>query len=99
MIERSIMLRDGRLLSDLDVSDADIRAWLERLADPAFWRGEAEQWRAAFERDAPRKLLPKEREVLDLLFATTTEGAPPQHVLATGGIFETGYLDDPPTIP
>lgn len=98
-IERSIMLRDGRLLADLDASDSDIRRWLTQLADPDYWRREAAAWRAAFERDAPRELLPKERQVLDLLYATSAEGAPPQHVAATAGIFETGYLDETPSVP
>lgn len=99
-IERSIMMRDGRLLADLDASDEDIRRWVIRLGDPQFWREEARAWQAVFERDhSVPSLTSSEQAVLALLNATVAGGATPQHVAASGGILQSGYLNERVVIP
>ena len=98
-IERSIMLRDGHLVEELDASDAEIRRWLELLGDPGYWREEVAGWRGAFERTPSRALQDNDKAVLALLDAVVSEAAPPSHILATRDILEGDYLDEPVTIP
>jgi hypothetical protein len=99
-IERSIMMRDGRLVADLDASDDSIRRWLVTLGDPQLWLDEAAGWQAVFERDPPpRPLQSNERAVLELLNRTVASGAPPEHIAATKGILDSGYLKEEPVIP
>lgn len=98
-IERMIMLRDGRLVEELDASDAEIRRWIELLGKPEHWRQEAAKWLAASRPPAGRRLTRKEDAVLALLSATAAEAAPPAHIVATREILAGGYLDGAAQIP
>lgn len=100
-ITKSMMLRFGHLVDDLDVSDAQIREWLDKLGNPEHWKREAARHRAMAE-EAMREaqgIGNKELEVMGFLDALLEEAAPPAHILATAEIFETGYLDEPLELP
>jgi hypothetical protein len=98
-IERSIMLRDGHLVDDLDPSDSEIRRWIELLGKPEHWRAEAAAWRAAFARKPGRAPEDREQAVLAVLDSVLAQAAPPEHILATHDILDGGYLDQPVIIP
>lgn len=97
-IEKSMMLRDGHLVEDLNASDADIKRWLATQGDPAYWHDEAAKWRAAFDPIRDR-LQDNEKAVLELLDATTDGGAPPEHIAAVRDILGGDYLDARAAIP
>jgi hypothetical protein len=98
-IERSFMFRDGRLVEDLDASDTDIRRWLELLGDPEHWREEAAAWRGVLQRTPGSTPAPHEQAVFALLDLVVSQAAPPEHILATRDILDSGYLDEPVAIP
>ena len=98
-IERSFMLRDGHLVEELESSEGEIRRWLGLLGTPEHWREERAEWRKAFEGMLGRGLQAKEKAVIALLDLVASEGAPPEHILATADIIDSGYLDQPATIP
>jgi hypothetical protein len=92
-IEKILMLRDGSLVQDLDSTDADIRSWLERLADPRHWEGEAATWRQKFK---GIELDMRGKQVLELLESYMEDAVPAAHRQATEEILRTGYLDREP---
>jgi hypothetical protein len=100
-IEKSMMLRSGHLVDDLDVSDVKIREWLVKLGDPIYWRQDAAGLRA-ITREAMHESLgarAKELKVMDFLDSIIAEAAPIQHIRATQDILENGYLDLPLKLP
>ncbi|HKG40498.1 MAG TPA: hypothetical protein VKB25_16030 [Conexibacter sp.] len=92
-IQKSLLLRDGRLADNLDVADDDIRRWVHLLGDPETWQREAQQRRSLLDQPLPRPRTPSEDAVLELLDAMVADAAPQSHILATAELLETGYLD------
>jgi hypothetical protein len=100
-IMKSMKLRMGHLVDELDVSDSQIRDWMAKLGDPEHWRKEAAHHRAMAEEAIreSRGIGAKDREVFDYLDSLLEEAAPPQHILATRDMLEGGYLDRPLEVP
>jgi hypothetical protein len=93
LMTRSLLVRKGALLQDLDASDAEIKDWIERLGDPDHWEQEAKARHELFADAMPQEGT-QERDVLDLIDARVEGGAPEIHLLATGDILKSGYLQE-----
>jgi hypothetical protein len=93
LIQRSLLLRSGHIVQELDESDATIRNWLALLGDPEYWEAERERNRALLLDAASGTAFDeKAQQVADFLDPIISQGAPPSHIAATADLFETGYL-------
>jgi hypothetical protein len=99
MVTRSLMLRDGHLVEDLDVTDDTIRRWIKLLGDPETWRTEAAEQRARLEEKLDPPLAGNMKAVADFLDSILDGAAPPAHISATEWILSSGYLDEEPVLP
>lgn len=100
IISRSIMLRDGHIVQELDTSDDGIKRWLELLGDPEHWVREAAELRARLEESTEEDPPPgsRDRQLTDYLDSIISQAAPPAHIAATREILSTGYLDSSPAL-
>jgi hypothetical protein len=100
-IMKSMELRMGHLVDELDISDCQIREWLAKLGDPEHWEREAATHRAMAEEAIhnARGLGAKDRQIMDYLDSLIVEAAPTQHIMATRDLLAGDYLDHPAEVP
>lgn len=95
-ITKSLMLRNGHLVEDLDASDDEIREWMAKLGDPDYWSHEASSRRAQLEEAvAGQPGEDQAREVMAFLDSIVREVPPPGHVEATQDMLTGEYLSEP----
>ncbi len=96
LVMKSLMLREGHLVQDLDTTDDEIRRWVALLGTPEQWEKDAREHRARFFEAVGEGPLPqREQQMVELLDATISEAAPTAHIDATADILRSGYLDRP----
>ncbi|HEV3002262.1 MAG TPA: hypothetical protein VGW75_16080 [Solirubrobacteraceae bacterium] len=99
-IMKSLMLRNGHLVDDLDASDDQIRHWMATLGDPAYWSNEPSSRRAQLEEAvASRPGEAQARDVMAFLDSIVSDVPPPGHVEATRDMLSGDYLCQPIQIP
>lgn len=94
-IQRFLMLKDGKLVDDLDSTDEDIRGWVARSADTdaqrAMWQQEIDKTRKL----AAETPFEADRQALQLIEAQLAEGFDEQQSLHSQLLLESGYMDRP----
>lgn len=99
-IMKSLMLRNGHLVEDLEASDDAIREWMAKLGDSDYWRHEVRSRRALVEEAVNGQ--PGEsqaREVMAFLDSIVSDAPPPGHVEATHDLLTGDYLSRPVQLP
>ena len=92
-ISRFLMLKEGKLVDELDTTDEDIREWVVRLADIDAQRKEWTQHIEEVRELADQVSSPADRRALEFIEGMVAEGFDERQALHSQELLRSGYMD------